>query len=93
MPDCPFALGASAEGTGRGFIPIGGVSPTFTEASVSIFIGILAIVVSFMALVVTAMIVYANGMSDAPSAPFEGGWLIALAWAIAGGLWVGWFYT
>jgi hypothetical protein len=35
------------------------------------------------ALGVSVFIVFANGMSDAPNKPFDGGWLIVAAWIVA----------
>lgn len=42
-------------------------------------------------MVLTFMIVFANGMRSSPG-PFHGGWLILAVWAFSALLWSGWFF-
>jgi hypothetical protein len=42
-----------------------------------------AVLAVLVAIVWTGIVVFANGMSDAPSAGFQGGWTISVVWFIA----------
>lgn len=52
---------------------------------------VLAKIATVDAVLVTFVIVIANGMGDSPSTPFQGGGLIWLAWCICGSLWATWW--
>lgn len=53
---------------------------------------VLAILSTLAAAGCTVFVVFANGMSDAPGAGFQGGWLIAAAWVVTIALWAGWIF-
>lgn len=50
---------------------------------------VLAIFATIASFVWTGFVIFANGMSDAPTAPFQGGGGIALAWLFTLVLWIG----
>jgi hypothetical protein len=52
---------------------------------------VLAILATLASILWTAFTVFANGMSDSPGLPFQGGWSIAAAWAVTSALWLGWW--
>lgn len=52
---------------------------------------IFAILSLIAAVIVSFMIIIANGMRSSPG-PFKGGWQILTAWAFAALLWSGWFF-
>lgn len=53
---------------------------------------VLAILSTLAAAGCTVFIVFANGMSDAPGAGFQGEWVIIVAWAVTAALWAGWIF-
>lgn len=52
---------------------------------------VLAIIATVVALLVSFVVVMANGMSDSPATPFQGGLLIGVAWISAAVLWLAWW--
>jgi hypothetical protein len=50
----------------------------------------LAIVATLVSIVWTAFVVFANGMSSAPMAAFQGGWSIIGVWVLTVILWLAW---
>jgi hypothetical protein len=53
---------------------------------------VVAILGTIGAVVWTILGVFANGMSDAPSAGFQGGWTIVVAWVVAAVIWLAWWF-
>jgi hypothetical protein len=51
---------------------------------------VLAIIATIAAVLWTAFVVFANGMSDAPSVGFQGEWSIIGAWGVTAALWLAW---
>jgi len=51
---------------------------------------VLAILSTLGALFWTWITVMANGMSDAPMAGFQGGFVLLLVWILAAGFWLAW---
>lgn len=54
--------------------------------------GLLAILMTLIAIGGSFFILFANGMSDSPGTPFQGGWIIAALWLIAAGFAAGWWW-
>jgi hypothetical protein len=52
---------------------------------------VLAILATLVAIVLTMLVIYANGMSDSPDMPFQGGWIVGIAWVITAALWLAWW--
>lgn len=50
----------------------------------------LAIIATLASIVWSFFVLFANGMSSAPTAAFQGGWSIALAWIATIILWIAW---
>jgi cation transport ATPase len=51
---------------------------------------VLVILALLASIAISIFIVFANGMSDSPSTPFVGGWIIAAAWFVTAALWLAW---
>lgn len=52
---------------------------------------VLAIIVTALSLVLSALIVIDNGMSDSSAHVFRHGWLLGAAWFVAGAFWLAWW--
>lgn len=52
----------------------------------------LAIIMTIAACIFSLFVLFANGISDAPSRAFQGGWLIGLVWLCAAVLYVAWYF-
>lgn len=53
---------------------------------------VFAVLGTIAAIVWSALVVFANGMSSAPSLGFQGGWSIIAAWAAVLVLWLAWWF-
>lgn len=51
---------------------------------------ILSIIFTILAVLTSIFIMFANGMSDSPSTPFQGIGIILIAWLAAGLFWFLW---
>lgn len=51
---------------------------------------VLAIAFTLISPVVSFFIIVANIMSDSPSAPFQGGWVLLFFWGLTALFWYGW---
>lgn len=52
---------------------------------------VLAILATIAAIVLSALIVIDNGMSDSSAHVFRHGWWLAGAWLVAGAFWLAWW--
>lgn len=52
---------------------------------------VFAVVATIAAVLTTLVVVMANGMSDSPSTPFQGGFLLLAAWGATAVLWLAWW--
>lgn len=53
---------------------------------------VLAIAITILAFVVSFVVFMANAMSDSSAHEFEGGWLLAGAWAVTLVIWLAWWW-
>lgn len=53
---------------------------------------ILSILATIVTIILTVLIVFANGMSDSPSTPFQGKWFIFGCIGVTVALWFAWWF-
>ena len=52
---------------------------------------VLAILATIASIILSVVVVFANGMSDAPTMAFQGGWMIGGAWLVTAALYLAWW--
>lgn len=58
-----------------------------------VFLLVLSLLATLLAIGLTVLVFGANMMSDAPTAGFEGGAILVIAWIVVAGFWVGFYYV
>lgn len=53
---------------------------------------IFTILLTFVSFGLSVLIIGANGMSDSPSTPFQGGFVLLFCWALTALFWCGWYF-